>query len=72
MAGLEELLKRYYYRCACRGDQYGGWGPCELCKEYVKLTAPPKPKVTHLCGVQGFDQMRGDVCPACEVEYGRT
>lgn len=28
----EALLRRYAQECSCRGDQYGSWGPCELCK----------------------------------------
>lgn len=26
----------------------------------------------HRCGVQGFDQMKGDVCPACTTVNRRT
>jgi hypothetical protein len=28
-------------------------------------TEPPPTDPEHRCGVQGFDGMRGDVCPAC-------
>jgi len=28
------------------------------------LSAPEKTE--HVCGLQGFDPMRGDTCPACE------
>jgi len=30
---LRGLVERYRKNCACQGDQYGSWGPCELCKE---------------------------------------
>jgi hypothetical protein len=30
---LRGLIKRYREGCDCRGDQYGSWGPCELCRE---------------------------------------
>lgn len=35
----------------------------------ARPVAVPAPPVTpeHRCGVQGFDQMRGDVCPACQA-----
>lgn len=29
---------------------------------------PALAKPEHRCGVQGFDQMQGDVCPACETK----
>ena len=30
---LRGLVRRYREGCDCRGDQYGSWGPCELCRE---------------------------------------
>jgi len=28
----EKILESYYSQCHCWGDQYGGCGPCDLCK----------------------------------------
>jgi len=36
---LRSLVERYRKNCACRGDQYGSWGPCELCR----LAGAPRP-----------------------------
>lgn len=33
------------------------------------LSAPASPAPEHRCGVHGFDQMRGDVCPACSARH---
>jgi len=30
---LKKLLEEFSRECACRGDQYGSWGPCERCKQ---------------------------------------
>ena len=38
---LRSLVERYRESCACRGDQYGSWGPCELCKEPLAGARPP-------------------------------
>jgi hypothetical protein len=32
-ARLKGLVERYREACDCRGDQYGSWGPCGLCRE---------------------------------------
>lgn len=42
---LKGLVGRYRERCDCRGDQYGSWGPCDLCRE--SLAAPSDFAVGH-------------------------
>jgi hypothetical protein len=67
---VKKLLKKYHDECHCRGDQYGSWGPCELCKEYQKLTS--QPRSDHVCGLQGFNGMLGDTCPGCDRDFEKT
>lgn len=38
----EELLKRYYEMCTCRGDQYGSPGACDICKTQPEALAQLK------------------------------
>lgn len=42
----------------------------ELSARTERTTQETAPE--HRCGVQGFDQMKGDVCPACTTVNRRT
>jgi len=38
----EELLRSYYEKCTCRGDQYGSPGACDICKTQPEALAQLK------------------------------
>jgi len=63
---LRNLVERYRKNCACRGDQYGSWGPCELCKEAGVPRPPgdprvPRPSRNYLVSQTAADTFRCEV-----------
>lgn len=66
MTPAEELIQDYREAAGLPKAPDGGGSLLDWITERARASVGPE----HRCGVRGFDQIKGDVCPGCEATLG--